>query len=667
MVRKGRSGGKAPRGSRGGSGKSSGKKPQATLSAKFIVGRLVVAAAGCGFVTPEDGGAEIFIPPKYLGDALDGDVVRVKPLPPREPGRDKGLAASVDKVLERRRTTIVGELIAGRKVRPLNRRLPEDIAVEGSVGEAKRGDWVELELTPGTPKQGWAPRGRVAQRIGRGGTIAADLDAVIREYGLSAPYSAKEDAAALALQPMECVREDLTSLSPVSIDPVDAKDYDDAISLSPGEGKAEVVLGVHIADVAAWVAPDAALDAAAATRGFTAYLPGRTLPMLPPGLTRRISLSPEGESLSHTVLITIERATGRVLRARRCRARIRLAARLSFDEVQQAIDGKPPQHWSAPLAKMIGALTALTRTMRAWRQREEDFLELATEEIRVIMEDGSESVRAIQRRAQREADQLVEECMLAANVEVARELIARHIPGLFRVHPEPDPEKLLELSVFLEQTFDMTPGDLSSRSACNAFLRGLPEDQRKPVIVDAFLRALPRAHYLAKNALHFGLGKGVYSHFTSPIRRYPDLIVHQQLWAADQAGAARPVRRREQAECAALAEATSDRERVTDEAYYAATDRLKLHYLKQHIAHPEKGFYEAVIRKVSRAGLLVDIPDMGVVGFVPAASLSGSFSQHAGRLLAREGHRQYRVGDFIYLRLEQADLIRGRAVFRPVE
>jgi ribonuclease R len=564
---------------------------------------------------------------------------------------------------------IVGELIAGHKVRPLNRRLPEDIPVDGSVGDAKRGDWVEVELAEPTRKDGWVPRGRVTDRIGRGGTVAADLDAVIREYQLPPPYSPAADAAALALQPMACPREDLTGLFSVSIDPADAKDYDDAVSLSPGKDGSEVVLGVHIADVAAWVAPDSPLDVAALERCFTSYLPGRTLPMLPPGLTRRISLTPSGESLAHSVLITIDRATGRVLRSRRCRSRVRIGARLTFDAVQAAIDGKPPTEWDAHLTTLIAEVTALTRTMREFRKNDEEFLVLATEEIRVIMDDGAENVLAIQRRSQREADQLVEECMLAANVEVARELIARSIPGLFRVHDEPSPEKLLEFSVFMEQTFEMTPGDLSSRAACNHFLQSLPDDQRKPVIVDAFLRSLPRAHYQETNAIHFGLGKGVYCHFTSPIRRYPDLLVHQQLWSADQAasGEGHKVRRREQAECVALAGTTSERERNNDEAYYAANDRLKLHFLKQHIADPEKGFYEAVIRKLNRDGLLVDIPNIGVTGFVTLASLGGSFNRRAGTLHAREGHQQYRIGDYIYLRLEQADLIKGRAIFRPVD
>jgi ribonuclease R len=494
---------------------------------------------------------------------------------------------------------MVGELIAGHKVRPLNRRLPEDIPVEGQVGDAKRGDWVEVELAPPDQHHGWQARGRVTGRIGRGGTVVADLDAVVREYGLPPPYSPAQDAAALAMRPAECPREDLTALRPVAIDPVDAKDHDDAVSIAPGGRAGEMLLGVHIADVAAYVAPDSALDQSAYERSFTAYLPGRTLPMLPPSLTKRISLTPGGDTIAHTVLIAIDRATGKVLRSRRCRARVRIAARLTYDEVQAAIDGRPPAHWDAQLAQDIADLTALTRKMRAWRKQGEEFLELATEEIRVICGEGGENVERIERRPQREADQLVEECMLAGNVAVAQELIARNIAGLYRVHEEPDPEKLLEFSIFLEETFDLVPGDLSSRAACNHFLHGLPDDQRKPVIMDAFLRSLPRAHHLERNALHFGLGKGVYCHFTSPIRRYPDLIVHQQLWAADHAAAARPYRQRDRDECAQLALTTSERERNNDEAYYAATDRLKLHYLKQHVADPEKGLYEAVIDRKS--------------------------------------------------------------------
>ena len=628
-------------------------------------GKITVTAGGFGFVAQEAGGVDIFIPPKYINHAMDGDIVEIEELDekPRR-GRtnnkpsNKGPAGKVIEIIERTRNKVVGELIAGRKIRPLNKRLP-DMDISGSLGDAKRGDWVEVEI-PFPEDRNDTPPVKFVETFGKAGTIEADINAVINEYDLLPPYTDEQKARADQIVPLDADRQDLTSLYCITIDPIDAKDFDDAVSINPGKNKDEIELGVHIADVSAFVTPGSEWDQEAKKRGFTAYIPGNTLPMLPATLTKNASLTTGTPSPAHTVIITINGRTGKVLRSERCFSTVKIAARLTFEEAQQAIDGNPPENWDKKLTENIAKVAELTRTMREYRSKTEHFLELATTEIRIICDDETKKIIDMKSKVQTEADMLIEECMLAANVAVAKELTEKKIPGLYRIHPEPTPEKILDFTMFMEDTFGIIPGELSSRQACNKFLKSLPEDQNKPVIIDAFLRSMMRALYLEKPAIHFGLGKGLYSHFTSPIRRYPDLIVHQQLRLA-----AAGQKLRTEKEMAFIANKCTEQELNNDSAYYAANDRLKLHYIKEKMMDGSLSLLEGVIQKITTSGMMVDIAEMGIMGFVPMESLPGQYRKRGGELIAMQGHNRYKCGDFVFLQLERIDMIRGVAIFRP--
>ncbi|MCK5844765.1 MAG: VacB/RNase II family 3'-5' exoribonuclease [Victivallales bacterium] len=651
----------------GGGKRKSHSNTKPSTSCESFSGKLTVTAGGFGFLALDDETApDVFIPPQYVGAALDGDSVEVELLEeggrPRisRTGKARGPAARVVKIVERGRPRIVGELLAGRKVRPLNKRLP-DFTVKGSLGDASKGDWVALELPKPSKKAiSEIPPSPIVKTFGKAGTVESDLAAVIAEYNLPPPYSEIENEEATAIKADDSVeRVDLTSLFCVTIDPEDAKDFDDAISIRDGGKPGEVELGIHIADVSAWISPGGKWDKQALRRAFTAYIPGNTLPMLPKSLTRLASLTTDSDSFAHTVLITVDSSTGEVLRSRRCFSKVRIAARLTFEEVQKTIDGNVPEKWPEELKNAIIKICELTRTMRACRSRTEQFINLATTEIRVVCDDDTKEIKGISRKTQTESDKLVEECMLAANVEVAKELSAKGIHGIYRIHPEPDEDKLLEFSMFVENTFEIRTGDLSNRAVCNAFLESLQDDHTRPVILDAFLRAMMRASYASAPALHFGLGKGRYSHFTSPIRRYPDLAVHQQLRAAD---AKRELRGKEAMEKTATV--CSEREAVVDQAYYAANDRLKLHYIRQRNLDGSMSLLEAVVRDISSAGLRVDVPEMGIQGFVPVESLPGRFKKRGDALVALSGHDRFERGDFIFLQLDRIDMIRGSAIFK---
>jgi ribonuclease R len=445
----------------------------------------------------------------------------------------------------------------------------------------------------------------------------------------------------------------------VTIDPEDAKDFDDAVSIKNGDKPGEIELGVHIADVSAWISPGDIWDQEAMKRSFTAYIPGNTLPMLPKTLTKLASLTTGADSFAHTCLITIDSKTGKVRRSKRCFSKVRIAARLTFKEAQDAIDGNPPEKWSDELKDNIAKIYELTKKMREYRAETEHFINLATTEIRVVCDDSTKKILGISRKEQTEADKLIEECMLAANVEVAKELNRKHIPGLYRIHPEPDEEKLLEFSIFMESSFGLITGDLSSRIACNRFLDSLPNDHKRPVILDAFLRSMMRATYVEEPALHFGLGKGNYSHFTSPIRRYPDLAIHQQLRASETKCELRGIQK-----MGNIAKLCSEREAIVDQAYYAANDRLKLHYIRQKNLDGSMSLLEGVVRDLSTSGLRVDVPDMGIQGFLPMESLPGKLKKRGDTLVAISGHDKYKRGDFIFLQLDRIDMIRGTALFK---
>ncbi len=634
---------------------------------KILSGTIALTASGFGFVeteprTPEEKSQNVFIPIPFLNGAMDGDKVKLILLKEKN-GRqeDRGPAGRITEVVSRSRDTIVGELISGHMVRPMSSLIKKDIPVSGRLHGAGRGDWVRLKLihddTPGQQHLS----GRIQKTIGRAGTVKTDLDAVCAEYELMPPYSPDEEAEAENITPREIPREDLRKLYTVTIDPADAKDFDDALSIAPGKTPGTLEIGVHISDAAAFIAPRSKWDKAAARRGFTAYLPGRTLPMLPKSLTRKISLHPGGDCPAHSVIFQIEKKSGKIIDYRRCHSLVSINRRLDYETVQEFLDcGTAPESWSAREQTRLKQLAALTHAMRKNRMKTDAFIDLDLPEIRVMCDENADKINGLARKIQREAEFMVEECMLAANSAVGLEMLTRRIAGIYRIHDEPAPEKLAEFAMTAAESFGINPGDLSDRRQCGRFIKELPDDPRRPVLLSLFLRALPRAGYQVKPSLHFGLGKDKYSHFTSPIRRYPDLLVHQQLWNYDRKQRLINAKSME----AAAAGCTAQEEK-NDNACFAAGDRLKLRYLQEQLDAGRENFYEAVIAKVNANGLLADIPSLGIYGFVPRENLSGErFIRRRGRLSDDREERRYRCGDYIYLKLSHIDPVRGMAEFK---
>ena len=613
-----------------------------------------------------------FVPAKYLAGAMHGDKVRIALLPPDKRFQDDkkdSQAAQVVEIIHRARQTIVGVMISHDRVRPLDKRLVADILVSGNLHGARKGDWVEIrpdyngELIPRkrVTRKSMSRRlagitASVVRKLGQAGVIQADLDAVCAEYNLPPLYTLEEEAQAAAIVPREIDRADLRDRYTLTIDPFDAKDYDDAVSLAPGQTTDTVELGVHIAEVAAWIEPGSYFDKKAGARGFTAYLPGRTINMLPKGLTKNISMTEGVDAPAHTILFEVEKSTGRILSGKRMHSLIHVDKRLDYDTVQKFYDtGKSPDTWSDQLRQALLKILDITTKMRRNRQAEEQFLDMEIPEIRVICDETNNKILGLENHLQRPSEELVEECMLAANSFVAAELLAKHIPGLYRIHPEPEPEKLEEFAALSEGSFNIPAGDLSSRQACRNYLKNLPDTPAKAALLNAFLRSLPRASYQEENALHYGLGKTLYSHFTSPIRRYSDLLIHQQLWAADTHHALKSNKTMH-----SWGETLSELENNNDEAYYAASTRMKIRYLEEMLLGGRENLFSAMITKVTTAGAVVEITELGLQGFVNASDLPGGFRSEEKAL--RECH----AGKILTVALDDIDYVKAAATFRAI-
>jgi len=645
---------------------------KAVSASEIVIGKITITPQGFGFVTPINAKPEdkdIFIPAKHVNSAFDRDMVKVKIIGKDKYASDKGPVGIVCEVIERYRPGIVGELISGRNglaLRPLNRRIPDNIRVVGSTKGAVKGDWVKANLRykNDIDSRYSTTVCEITEVIGKSGDMNYDMLAIIQEYNIMAPYTEEEVAKADHLKPREIERRDLTSHYAITIDPHDAKDFDDSISYVKGKTDKECVIGIHIADVAAWIAPGGYFDKEARERGFTAYIPGNTLPMLPKGLTKKISLTEGKVSLAHSVILTVNKETGEIKDYKRFRSTVQIKKRLNFDQVEAYIKKKKTEEdWDKKLIENLDNLIAVYRAMKNYRDKNEKFLDLSTIEIRVIRDDSTGEILGIERKKQGEADQLVEEYMLAANSAVAKEMTNRKIPGIYRVHPEPDEDKREEFSNFVEDVFKIGTGDLSSgRGACKTFLAKIVNKNYQEIVTAAFLRALNRALYSEKSGLHYGLGKGLYSHFTSPIRRYSDLTVHQQLWDID---IKKPLRREE--EMVKIAVDCTEKEQNTDEAYFAANDRLKLHYLQKLMNNQELEIYEGIIRYIGSTYIFADIMSIGISACIPTRYLEGYYKKSKGKLSATKGSVSYKPGDFIFLQLEKIDFIKGNAIFHPIQ
>lgn len=637
--------------------------------ADLLVGRIQVVRSGAAFVREQAGEREVFVPQAARGVALHGDKVIVRLAPRRERGQPGGLPeGAVIRVLERRCKTVVGTLKRQRHVlcvAPMRATIDYDIIVPDARGAAL-GDRVLVRLDEwDDPRVN--PEGEIIETLGPADDPALDTLAVIRSFELNDEFprdvvreaeSAALDAAALA------GRKDLRELFIFTIDPATAKDFDDALSLERVRGKWR--LGVHIADVSAFVPTGSALDREAYERGTSVYLPDKVIPMLPEQLSNGLcSLNPDVDRLTFSVFVTLT-DEGVIERSTFAPSVIHSRLRLTYEQALAALEapaGKalPEYGIDKRAAALLQNLGTLAQRLRA-RRFAEGALRMDIPDVRLqIGSDGR--IESVQPVLHDRSHQLVEECMLLANECVCRKLAEHQVAQLHRIHEEPDPEKLEELrGTFYRAGFDH--GQLTDRHNLNRLLAAIEKLPQAQAWYTAVLRSFKRAMYSTEQRGHYGLGKEFYAHFTSPIRRYPDLVTHRLLKGllADQQPAYGKRRLTE------MAAHCSEREEVAAEVEREIIDLKRLRYFAEQLDRGEPEEYEAAITDVRNFGVFVFLPAVQAMGMIHVSQLSDDFydfNPERVELRGRRGGRRFAVGDTLKVIVARVDMGRRMLDFAP--
>jgi ribonuclease R len=639
---------------------------------RYISARLSALPSG-GAIAAADGDPprEYFVGRAHLCGALHGDRVLIETIRRRGRGRETldRMEARVVRVTERPNRRLAGLLLRNRYywyVTPEHSRIQENIYVTGArEGIALvEGRHVVVELEPWSgPNE--ALRGEVVEDIGAENDPGLTIRILLRNHQLTAEFEPDVEAAARAARrdPSDedlRGREDCRGLVTLTIDPEDARDFDDAVSIAPVDEGWEV--GVHIADVSHFVPIGSAVDREAARRGNSVYLTGSFVPMLPPYLTSDVcSLKPHRDRLTYSVWITVDR-DGRVLRHRVAPSVIHSRARLDYDQVQRHFDGRAHAAIPAEVRDPLEAMWGLARVLRA-RRIEAGALDLAMPEVRCVLDERGAPV-SVERRGAPEAYHLIEEFMLLANVAVAERLAARRAPALYRIHEEPSPDQWEAMTTALGRLGIRRP--MRDRSDINRVCAAAAGTPREHVVNLAVLRNLKRALYSDRLLPHFGLGFARYTHFTSPIRRYPDLIVHRLLKACE-AKARTPYRYEDMRRIAAHCSQT---ERNADEAEEESLRHACIAYYAARLKAGDIGPHDALITDVMPRGVLVELVESLQRGLIPLHALGRDrfvAQPDEGVVRGRSSRRQYRIGDLIRVELIRVDERRQRIDFALAE
>lgn len=566
---------------------------------------------------------------------------------------------------------------AGR-VQPADRKVCFDLLIEpGGRGEAEDGDLVLCELQPGSRPHG-PKRARVRERVGRMDDPRAASILAIHTHGIPMGFSDDEQAEAerakgpslKALQPLDAAagrgkgkRVDLRSLPLITIDPEDARDHDDAVYALPDDDAKNPQgwrVWVAIADVAAFVTPGSALDRGAQKRGNSTYFPDRVAPMLPERLSADLCSLREGEDRACFAVEMVFDREGKKRGHRFVRGVMRSAAKLAYAQAQAAFDGAPDEKAAPLLEPILKPLWAAYQCMLKGRDARQP-LDLASSEFRIQFgADGR--VAGVRKRETLEANKLIEEMMIQANVCAAETLEAKTQALIYRVHDAPSKEKIAQLTDFLE-TLDLkwAKGQVVTPARFNRLLALARETEHADVVNEVVLRTQSQAIYAPENIGHFGLNLAKYAHFTSPIRRYADLIVHRALIKALKLGED-GLTEGEAARLEEIADHITTTERRSMAAEREATER----YIAAFLADRVGSTFEGRISGVTRFGAFVKLSETNADGIVPISQFLEDRFFHDPALHALVGERtglRYQLGQLVEVRLVEAAPISGGLVF----
>ena len=633
----------------------------------LVVGRLSMSAKGFGFIIPDVRASEdetdVFVPGPGIGSAMHGDRVVARVTPSEEPGRSR--EGEILRILERANEKIVGTFERSKTfgfVTPDNTKLTQDVFVpKKAFHGAKTGSKVVVKITK-WPERRRNAEGEVVEVLGKAGDPGVDVLSVMRQYDLSETFPEEVQAAAEAVEQEPLPEEyrgraDRRSLPIVTVDGEDSKDLDDGVYARRNED-GSFFLGVYIADVSWYVRENQPLDREARERGTSVYLVDRVISMLPKELSNGIcslnagvdrlsmacemQISPEGEVTSYEILPAV----------------IHVYRRLTYHIVNKVLVDREEPFLSdnQDIRTMLETLADLRGVLKEKRHRRGS-IDFELPEVKVKLDAEGHPVALIKREGSL-AESIIEECMLAANETVARHMDEKHLPFMYRVHEQPSAEKIERFNNLLaafglfvrpDEAGQIRPMDVQR---VLAKVEGRPEER---IISTVALRSMQQARYSELSLGHFGLAARYYTHFTSPIRRYPDLIVHRLLretFATGTMPAERQVKLR--SVLPEIAEHASQRERVAIEAERETTDMKKIEYMAQFVGET----FDGIISGVTAFGLFVEL-DNGVEGLVHVSTMVNDYYDYVEEQYAMVGERtqkKYRLGDEVQILLVRANV-----------
>ena len=632
----------------------------------LIVGRVIGHPDGFGFLKPDDGGDDLYLSFKEMRAVLHDDraVVRVTGM-----DRRNRLEGAVVEVLERNTHSVVGKLYQESGVGfvvPDSKRLSKDIVIPSSMlGEAEKGQMVVAEIID-QPTKRTPPIGRIAEILGDHMGPGMETDIAIRTHNIRNAWPEAVEKAASALVPEVAEQDkqgrvDLRDLPLVTIDGADSRDFDDAV-FCERKPKGWRLL-VCIADVSHYVTPGSALDQEARARGNSVYFPDRVIPMLPEVLSNGLcSINPEVDRLCMACELYID-TTGAVKRSKFFTAMMRSHARLIYDDVAALLDGDAKQRKRyKDLVPHLEELYNLFKALQSQRA-ERGAIDFDTTDTRIQFNE-QKRVERIVPVERNDAHRLIEECMLAANVAAAKWLLRKKQPALYRIHEGPAEEKLTDLREFLGELGLSLPGGKKPSAGDYAkLLTQIAERPDRHLIQTVLLRSLSQAVYSSANVGHFGLSYPAYTHFTSPIRRYPDLIVHRALKHIIDGGHADDFDYNT-AELQGLGEHCSSTERKADEATRDALDWLKCEYMQDKVGETFNG----IITSVNSFGVFVELEDIYVDGLVHITALDNDYYHYdpvGHRLTGERTGKVLRLGDPLTITVANVNLDDRKIDFLP--
>ncbi len=622
-----------------------------------FIGMIRVTGKGVGYFPHPDDGEDYEIAPENIATALNRDTVRIEDLHKLSP-YDRKMAKVVE-IIERRKTEFVGTLEKDEQgffLNPDDKRMYRDIFVPADkVMGGKAGDKAQVKITEWTDVSK-SPKGEVVRIIGKAGEHNTEMLGIVYESGFEIDFPPEVDAEAEAwkekFEKEDHLkdRRDFTSTTTFTIDPVDAKDFDDAISLKTLEN-GDYEIGVHIADVSHFVVPGTALDKEAVKRGTSIYLVDRTIPMLPEVLSNDLcSLNPNEPKYAFSAVFNMDK-NGAVLERWFGRTLIESDKRFSYEEAQEVLDKK-----AGPFYEELQTLNDIAYKLRVEKFKK-GAIDFESEEVKFELDENGKPIRVF-KKERKDTHKLVEDFMLLANREVATYMnIASKANSraafVYRIHDAPDREKIINLATFVKALgFELKNKDGETTAEdISKMLKSVTGTPAEMLVKTAAVRAMSKAVYSTMNIGHFGLAFEYYTHFTSPIRRYPDLMVHRLLQRQLTHG---QIEQNEIIKYQRLCDESSEREMEAAEAERASIKYKQVEYMETRVGQT----FDATVSGVSEWGVYVEEVNTKAEGMVKLRDMKDDFyelNQKMYAIVGKQSGKKYSLGDKVNVKLVAAD------------